>query len=299
MSHINPRPQRSVRNFFEVVGKVFDQKKVPFLIPDLERDLPFGVYVTMARAKRSEYPEIRRWYQECTAFFAEIARLLDAHRSGDKLALGRARAMLTVPEQRDVRLGYSTEGHCGSGLGTGNLQALLLAQLLAAPELANACALEPDMLACARQFHLDRPSDIVVAIGKEPLIVFTQRCAQFFGFDPACMQEVRMRVWDAASMQWSWRVYTLPVDDDGLPIVLVPTDLVRSAPPVSAVSYFEEHVGPKYQGSRTKDALLAHAALNPGDLGKYATERLKDPDRFKPRRDLFPTKPGKKRRKKG
>lgn len=288
------------RNFFQVVGRFFDQTTVPFLIPDLQRDVPFGVYVTVALARGHDHPEVRAMYDDMCRYMAEFERFMKDHRRNPSMmTLRRLKNHTAVREPHEARLGYTKVGSRGRALGKGALQAELLDFFTKRPDLLRDCTVEPDTLSYASNFGIDRVSDVVVAVCKRRLVAFTQWCATFFAFDPRCMKEVQLEnVWQPERGTFGTETHVLPVDDNGDAILLVPTDLVRSAPPLSAEAYFSAVYGDNYDGPRGKRAVLDDAAQHPGRLGEFAKDWLRDPERYKNRRNLRPPKPGKRRRKK-
>jgi hypothetical protein len=140
-------------------------------------------------------------------------------------------------------------------------------------------------------FGTDRVSDTMVAVGKRRVVQFTQWCADFFVFDPACMRVVPIKhVWQEERGKFDTEEHRVPIDDDGDPILLVPSGIVRSGPPFSPAAYFRTVYGPDYGGEIGKRALLRDAAANPQRLSQFARDYLKDPNRYKIRRDLRPPK---------
>lgn len=295
-----PRHGHGPRDFFAVIGQVLDQLSCPFLIPDLQRDTPKGTYVTIELAFHYSGPgeaHVRAWYATVTAFFSLVQRELQNAAKGDALAEKRAKALLAIGETPETRLGFSVFGSNGRGIGDGDLRDDLYNLLLLHPEVLTACTTRPDSLSMAPGFALDRVSDVMLGIGKRHVIEFTKEMATLLGFDPSCMQDVKIRdVWNPATESYADEVHQLPVDDDGNTILLVPSALIRSAPPMNVRQYQRDYLSNEGGGSITKLEVLEDAAANPGRLLDFAKYRLNDPTRFQCRRDLRPKRP--RRRKK-
>jgi hypothetical protein len=283
-----PLPGGQRRTFFQVVGRYFDQRKILFLIPDLERDLPFGVHITIAHARSHALPEVREWYNVVCRWFVRFENLMTPWRSQrDAVSTLRLVRHAGIREPREVRLGYTAKGHAGRAVGDGPLHRKLLEFFDKHPDILHDCTVEPDTLCMAAGFGTDRVSDVMVAVGKRPAIAFTQWCAAFYGFDPACLRLVTVRnVWDEQMGRFSDEQHVLPVDDDGHAILLVPSHIVRSGPPFSPAAYLRGVHGPDYSGPSGKRAVLEDAAANPGRLSQFAKDLLKDPSRYQIRRDL-------------
>lgn len=293
MTYVTPSrtPGRQRRPFAEVVGRAFDPETCPFLIPDLGKDTPRGTYITVARARYYKGPgqsHVRQWYQTVVEFFGTVKEFVDR---GDQVALGRARSMLAVRETAETRLGYSQHGSKGTAVGDGELREELLVWCRSNSELLNACLTEPDTVSLAPLFGLDRVSDLMVGIGKKSVIAFTKEMAQLYGFDENCMRDAPVEnVWQPDSQTFRTEIHRLPVDDDGNVILLVPSDLIRSAPPITAAQYFGDFYGPEFRGNTSKAAVLSDASAHPGRLKRFAEDRMRDPDKYLPRRDLRPRK---------
>jgi hypothetical protein len=294
-----PIPGKRKRTFFDVVGQFFDQRNVPFLIPDLERDLEFGVHITIAHARNHTRPEVRQWYRDVCEWFVEFEALMQSWRAAQSDLTRQALVRHAgIKEPREVRLGYSKDGHSGHGIGGGALHDRLIAFFAAHPDVLHDCTIEPDTMSMAEHFSTDRVSDTMVAVGKRRVIEFTQWCADYFGFDPKCMRVVPIyNIWQPAHGRFGTEEHRVPVDDDGNPILLVPSHIVRSGPPFSTGAYFRNVYGPDYTGPTGKRALLDDARQHPGRLSTFASDWLKDPKRYQIRRDLLPPKPPRRRSK--
>jgi hypothetical protein len=295
---ILPNHGNGRRDFFGVVGRYFDQRRVPFLIPDLARDIEFGVYITIAHARTHDRPEVREWYRDVCRWFVEFDGLMTNWRANRcDITYRPLLRHAGIREPWEVRLGYTEEGHRGRAVGRKTLHRKLIRFFDAYPDILRDCMVNPDTLSMAVDFGMDRVSDTMVAVGKRRAIAFTQWCAQYFQFDPRCLRDVVIEnIWQPENGRFGAEEHCVPVDDDGQPILLVPSYIVRSAPPFSTDAYFRNVYGPDYSGPTGKGALLADAAEHPGRLSEFATDWLKDPNHYKIRRDLRPLQEPKPRR---
>jgi hypothetical protein len=64
--------------------------------------------------------------------------------------------------------------------------------------------------------------------------------------------------------------------------------MVRSRSPLRTQQFFADFPDDRTAGKLTKRAVLEAAARNPGRLKAFAVDRLKDPDKYKSRRNLRP-----------
>jgi hypothetical protein len=286
----NPRPTpgRSSRTFAQVTGINFPQATVDFVIPNLLRDLEQGLCITVALARKHASPYVRAMYREAYQYFTQLKNNLDRAAMGDQLAMTRAWTMADFPEPHEIRFGYTRVGSMGNGVGAGELSGYILQSLLRWPQLRAACAVEPDSLCLIERIGLDRVSDVMATITKKHLIEFTIDRAAFWGFDPACMRTVDIEnVWDSAAGRLLTVTASVPVDDRGAAIILVPKGIVRSSPPLKVRQYFNDVYGSaRADGEESKADLARDAENNPGALGKFVEDRLRDPEKFKARREF-------------
>src|SRR5262245_31892282 len=119
MPRYNPRPTpgRNPKTFAQVVGVNYPQSTVDFVIPNLLRDLEFGLCITVALARDHVSPHVRAMYQTASEFFTRLKDLLDRAARGDPTALIAAERMTYFPEAQEIRFGYTSEGSDGNGIG--------------------------------------------------------------------------------------------------------------------------------------------------------------------------------------
>lgn len=287
----NANPRRVVaphpRSLDDVVGRNLPQWAVDFLVIDLERDYRSGIYLTLKLAKFHSSPHVREMYRTASQFFSRVNDLMSR---SDSFSHNLAYRMLSFPEPYEIRLGYAALGSYGSGVGKGELRDELFDALMASKELRKAMVAEPDMLCCVPGIAMDRSSDVVATITKHQLVAFTQDQAAFWKFDRACMKKRHIEnAWNPKTEAIGGFDAIVPTDDLGRVFLLVPKEICRSGPPMNPRQYFRD-LGPKAGGGASdltrKEAMIADAAKHPGRLRGFAVERMRDPSRFKPRREL-------------
>jgi GNAT superfamily N-acetyltransferase len=271
------------RKFFQLVGiPEVEEKFLPFVIPDLDRDLEKGMYVTAALAAKHPNPTVKAFFSEIQSYFQCLEAYLVRARAGDQDAYLRARRMVQCPEVPEIRFGYTREGHRGKGIGQWELSEHIFQMLFQNPALSRACAEEPDALAFIPNVSLDRVSDLFATIGKRHLIEYTESQAQRRGFTG--MKRVVVKgVWDSSSERLADRIAVLPKPAGGPAVLLVAKGILRSSPPVREEQYAARFHG----GARmSKEEVLSDAALFPDRLIRTIREVLEDDWRFRPRRDF-------------
>jgi hypothetical protein len=288
-----PNPRRVIaphpRTLDQVVGVSFPAQHVDFVLIDLERDYRTGLYLTLALAKNHPDPIVKKMYGTAVRFFKQVDALMTI---GDQVSLARARKMLSFPEPFEIRLGYAGMGSYGSGIGQGTLGDYVFDVLLAHPALRAAVAVEPDAICLIPGVAMDRSSDMVATITKPHLIEFTASQAAFWQFDPACFRLRNVdNCWDEPNQRLGQLMAKVPVDDLDRTFLLVPKEICRSGPPMSGGQYFRDLNGPDGapsggDGESLKELVLEDAARNPARLTEFVRDRMRDPDKFKPRREF-------------
>lgn len=282
------------RSLDEVVGRNLPQWAVDFVVINLERDLTAGLHLTLKLAKGSSNPHVREMYTAATDFFKLLRGHMSQARTAVHSARTRALLMLDFPEPAELRLGYASMGSYGNGMGRGELATHLFDSLMRWPELGDLLTIEPDALCLVPKIGMDRTSDIVATIAKQQLIAFTQDQAQFWGFSPNCMKPQHVRnCWNPAVRRLDSISAEVPVDDLGRTFLLVPKEICRSGPPINPEQYFRsiDPIGPEGSGDTRKEQLLDHCSARPGSLTDFTQERMKDPQKFKPRREFRNKRP--------
>lgn len=295
MTFRQPQPRQRRRSFAQLTGlpahpvghpdHARSQSLYEFLIPDTQRDLAYGVYLTMALARIHPDPLVESMYSSVREYYQRLEDHLAGARAHDLTAWQRARRMGSFPEPEELGFGYAQDGRDGNGIQEGELSLRILHTLRSHRALSVACAEEPDALALIELVALDRVSDVVATITKRELIRYTQEMAGRYRFSPDCIREVAVpNIWNPDAGKLETQVHVLPVADDGRAILVVPKGIVRSAPPFTPAQYTRFY----YPGRRpmTKAEVLADIGDNPDRLLRAMRHVFEDDWRFRPRRDL-------------
>jgi hypothetical protein len=275
------------RSFAELTGVRYPQSVLPFVIPDLQRDIPVGMAITMQLSLQSRDPLVRGMYDDVREYFAILHALVEGIRStGDQFALARAHRLVSFPEVPEIGFGYSAVGRTGSGVGDGALNADLIRTLLRYPGLSQALTRHPDALYFFAGFGIDRVSDVFATIVKRRLVEYTQIQSARFRFASSCFQQVMIRdIWDGHH-GFDSQTFELPVADDGEAVLLVPKNLVRSAPPVQPHQYARFYRLEDSAWLGLKRRIMDENRNSPTKLLRLMDQIFKDPWRYRPRRDL-------------
>ncbi|HLL47661.1 MAG TPA: hypothetical protein VK399_13205 [Longimicrobiaceae bacterium] len=256
-----------------------------FVIPDLSRDLPYGVYLTPQLAQLSVNPVVTRIYTLAKGYFGELESTLSDARAGSDVAHKRMGKLADFPEPGEFGFGFTRRSWRGRGVGNGELSAYILEVMYQCPTLAKVCTVHPDALAFIPFVATDRVSDVIANVSKDAFIEYTQQQADFYGFDPRCMREVPVKhVWDPANCEFVTRRVVVPVREDGLPILLAPKEIVRSSPPVRPSQYTRTFHG--VRRSLTKDEILQELGDRPNRLVRLMDQIFEELWRYRPRREF-------------
>lgn len=286
MSHAG-LPSRKPRSFAELTGVRYPQEMLPFVIPDLERDIKVGMAITMRRSLLSRDPLVQGMYEDARGYFGHLHEQVERIRAGDQLALLRAHQTANLPEVPEIGLGYSTAGRVGSGIGRGALNDSFVRTLLEYRGLSLALTEEPDTLFFFEGFGLDRVTDAFATIVKRRLILYTQKQMVRFRFDPNCIHPIPVRsIWNPAGLRTEEDTVELPVADDGRGIILVPKGLIRSAPPVQPHQYGRYYRLADKEWHELKRRIMEENRNSPERLLRLMRRIFDDPRRYQSRRDL-------------
>lgn len=265
-------------DFSTVVGRHIDQELVAFVVPDMEQDIPAGIYPTFALAERHPNPFVKQFDQTVKEYLG----LIRDHRkraSSSAVDMQAFMRLVVVPERPEFRLGYTRRGHRGSPVGQGDLRLYLQRVLYRYPALLSVMARKPDAMHLTPRMDMDRVSDFFLSIGLRDLIELTQYYAAFEKFSKACMKLVRFRdVWNKATQEFDpFFDAVVPVDEHGRPILLIDKLVVRGTPPMTATDYLEYGVADAaFAGRKSlkKEELLARIGEDEAKIEQFVTERL-------------------------
>ena len=287
MKHQPIRQPRPWEKFERLTGVSFPrQDLVEFVLPDLDRDIERGMFITIQLAKTHSNPLVSQMYVIAKDFYWRLAREIISARLGNAIALRRARIMASFPEAPEIGFGYTAKGRRGRGVGSGALNRFIVDRFLKYPGMVLACAEEPDALSLIDGVGLDRSSDAVATICKVQLIEFTQEQARILRFRQQCMRSVRVsNVWSRCKGRLVSEKAELPVTESGDPILLVPKGIVRSSPPVR-VHHYGEFYDMRGDKRSLKERIMDENADSPDRLLRAMRKVFEEPWRFRPRREF-------------
>jgi len=243
-----------------------------------------AIYLTPALASISEDPIVSKINPALQQFLSALEEELARARGGDLLSLKRAMRMASFPEPPEYGFGYTLVGRRGNGMGEGALTQYIVDMLLKCPTLAQAAVIFPDALAFIPEVGTDRLTDFVGNVAKAVFIEYTQAKAAEYGFDPACFADVDVpNVWDQKTLRWTTVRVELPLADDGVPVLLVPKEIVRSSAPVRPGQYSRSY----YPSRRwlTKEEILRDLGGSPLRLLHLMKDIFAEASRYRPRRE--------------
>jgi hypothetical protein len=262
----------------DVVGKTLVQELVPFVIPDMNRDLKTGVFITLALGRAHPDRFIRDIYDSVQAFMEELDILASNAERGDHRAAVEFERRLNFPERSEARFGYTGRGHSGSAVGDGDVGVWVRNVLLTYPALRRVLVTAPDALQLIPRLDMDRISDIILTIALREFIRITQHYAVQHSFSASCMREYAWdNVWNAKTRSYDAKLRALvPCDHHGRPILLVPTDLVRGSRALDSRDYLsiDPVSGKQVQEHLSKTKLLEQLGRDPKRLESFAQARL-------------------------
>ena len=264
-------------DFSEVVDRHLPQDSVPFVIPDLNRDLKSGIFLTVSLAQHHSDPNVRRMYWSASRYFAKLNSLAIAAKQGDRKAMMQFERMLNFPERPEVRFGYTAIGHRGSAVGNGRMGATLRDFLLEHPAFLESLQHVPDMLQLIPRMDMDRISDALGSIVLRELVLCTQEYARRFGFQPSCMRVVKWRnVWNAETCAFDEMLQgEVPVDHHNSPILLIDKRIVRGTRAIDSRDFSDATIsGERTHRGPSKRELIAHLQNEPDKLQRFAMARL-------------------------
>ena len=273
--------------FERLTGVTFpSQFLVDFVLPDLDRDIERGMFITLRLAKTHPNPLISEMYETAQDCYSRLAGEIKSAIAGDVSARDRAHRMASFPEAPEIGFGYTVKGWRGRGVGSGELNRFIVDRFLKYPGMVLACAREPDALSLIDGVGLDRSSDAVATICKAQLIKFTQEQARIWSFRKKCMRVVRvLNIWSRSKGRLVSGGAELPVTKSGDPILLVPKGIVRSSPPVQ-VHHYRDFYNMRGDDRSLKKRIMDENADSPARLLRAMRKVFDEPRRFRPRREF-------------
>ncbi len=245
-----------VTQHFEISGLV------PFLDVDVVNDSP--LFVQPAAIRRSRHPLASQAQARITSYSAEVIRLRVSNRPVDHVH-GRRLLMEGLNEPHQTRLGYSTTGSYGHGLGP--VKGRLLWEALDDDLCRQSLLSELEHLPLfVPGVDKDLISDMTTRLIFPELVVFTR---EMMGLYPQLAQRTRkvsVKVWDASAGRWSTAEYRLPLVA-GRSLLLIPSGWVDHRLLLSPEQFYNRVATATVQAERARqvgERLLApsKSALN-------------------------------------
>lgn len=167
------------------------------------------------------------WAHECVALVQDFfERVVIAIRNDD---LTLAHHMLSsLREPNDTHLGLSKAQSRGTALGDGFADKIM--ESLTASRAAESGLLQDleDTALLVQGIDRDRISDIVTNLIRDQLLDFTTEVCDYYGI-PTVNAVASGPMWQPETSNWQERYVRRPIAE-GVPLLLVPKSIVRSAP---------------------------------------------------------------------
>ncbi len=255
----------------DVFGAEFTQDDVDFAIPRLERDIP--LYIDPFLLWASEKLVYKAWHTVIVEFCHRVAT------SANDDVSQATQLLLGCREDQALGLGYGSRSRNGRSIGPSLISGIILAHQ-EIPQLRHGTLrhLEELQLVVPR-FAEDMVSDMSAAIIKPLLIELTVGACEQYKI-PTRLARVR----DAFNSQLgAWapaQEAALPFNPlTGLPLLLVPLDLLRHLPWINYENYFYTSFSPRVAMASAKRVKVAKPrvletnARNYVEVERYVTGR--------------------------
>ena len=193
------------------------------LNPNLNVDTP--LFLDPLLLSQSKHAEMRKAAGTYRAHFEMVIAFLSKTKVADDVAWRSARRLMTFPELRYTCLGYGGSSVAGSGSGTETRSNVLAT----AKEVVDLGIDDPDLFAAMAVFEdgigPDRIGDMTATVILSDLIAFNER---ILGQLKVPTQLVTMRLKNGSVH--SARLPINPHAKGHIPVILVPTDVLRDLP---------------------------------------------------------------------
>jgi hypothetical protein len=173
-------------------------------------------------------------------YFQQAFELLA--RSGDNTDhqfYRRAVSLMTFPEPKEVRLGYTRSSVSGSGSGIGLARQVVRGMSQSIVRGLRDMRHFEELGIFVPKFNRDRISDVVVNLLKPMLIAYTQQVCTDHGIATSAVKVNHSR-YDSQRWRWMADEVRLPVDPMlNRPIILLPKRFLRELPTLEAGNWYE------------------------------------------------------------
>ncbi len=200
---------------------------------DTVLDLDSRLFIHPQLLRKTAAPYMKTSYGRVTKAFADILTVLKASKKPGDVFWRKADDLLTFPEVQGLCIGYSMKGTAGSGMGSG----LRANMLQTAKEIIDAGIEDPaifELMGLLEEgIGADRISDMIGRIIMPDLLAFSANIFKKLGVET-----------ETCTLGSSAKKYELVSNPyNGLPITLVPRDVLRDLPVARSWDDIEAMVG--------------------------------------------------------
>lgn len=244
--------------------------EVDFHIPDLSQDARLAIDPFLMF--KSRHDRLIGWHERLLSYWEHV---LDLIRDG---SVDAAKSVLLNPEPVEVRLGYTSEGAGGSGIGPEI--AAEIVEVVSSNErlLERGLRHLEELQLYSVGIGADRLSDLTANVLKSDLVRYTAEQADLWNI-PLVEGVGLKHGWDHENRDWVELVAPLPVDPEtGAPILVVPRRVLRRLPWINYEDFRDHYLlgflsGKRQQvpGEKRKVIELTRADL--GLVDRYVDEK--------------------------
>ena len=220
---------------------------VDFVIPRNGTDVPLGIDPFLLFKSQDE--RLRNLHERMVAEFNRGISLIREGRTDE------AEYIFTVPEPREIGLGYGEGTRDGSGVGEFLAKCIIDAVSSSPALMESGIRHIEEMQLYSVGIGRDRTSDLACGFIKNHLIEYTQ--AQCAIWDIPLLKGMPVEgVYNFEEHRWEDTYADLPVSPvDGLAMLFVPRRLVRSLPFISYDDFLKDEMAAYLRAKRVKDKI--------------------------------------------
>ncbi|AYC72499.1 hypothetical protein [Lactiplantibacillus plantarum] len=199
-------------DYFHVNGKVYFNA-------DLENDSRLFLNPDALVKVGSNLFDAKEAKINISSYFERVYLLYRSMRKAE------ARELLTFPrEVKYTRIGYGDSSQFGRGTSLTILDEVLMRLVKSGIDLDLIKDYPQFLMLLTKNFGSDRLSDLVTNLCYEQLVNFTHKICKMLGI--SAKTKVKACYFDAKEYSWVKRIVMLPVDHNGMPILLMPKEAV-------------------------------------------------------------------------
>lgn len=207
------------------------QSELDFVdIPISGQDI--GLFIDPYSIARRQDPWLQESSQLIYDFFDQMLDLIKLNRRADALRL-----LDGLHESNETRLGYSPRN---KGAGIGKKQSRELYDALLTANAIHRITEVSEFNLMIPGIDRDKVSDMTTNVIKEFLIEYTQIQCELYGIKT--YDKPVNNLLNKHTFEWSNDFRKLPIDPQGMPIILVPKTIVRIIPSLNADEYYQKYI---------------------------------------------------------